>query len=433
MMLSRFPLLIYAFLLYFFPCTIASAVEVDDFTVSGGLVTGSNIIHVTSLDDDGPGTLREALEKDGPKIIVFEESGTILLKSDLIITHDKTTIAGETAPSPGIIIHNGSLHIRASDIVVSHVAIYPGSSNDPQIAENRDGISIYGSPSKNIQRNNILLHNVSVGWAVDENIGIQGLTDHIKIVRSLIAQPLVTGGHPKGSHSMNILLGGTVKRVIIVGSVLAGAEYRSPRLLTGNRVSFINNVIVGPGLRATHLDTSQTVLQPGAIDLIGNVYFPTAATKCNSYAIDIDSQFLKATPATTVHLDDNAVLESCKTDCLKLTNATMNLLAEEPVTQFGWKVISSKNVTEGVYPYVGSHPAQRNPIDAKVIRSIEDCSISLMQEMRDTGGYSSLKSIPTNDDVPISEKLTSPEDVDTMKAWLLMLHKRVTHGADFIY
>ncbi|GAB2245878.1 hypothetical protein Droror1_Dr00001371 [Drosera rotundifolia] len=46
--------------------------------------------HVTSLEDDGPGSLREACRKKEPLWIVFEVWGTIHLKSHLTVSSNKT-------------------------------------------------------------------------------------------------------------------------------------------------------------------------------------------------------------------------------------------------------------------------------------------------------------------------------------------------------
>ena len=64
---------------------------------------GGQILRVTSLAGEGPGSLREAVETAGPRIVVFEIAGVIDLdKSTLSIREPFLTIAGQSAPSPGI-------------------------------------------------------------------------------------------------------------------------------------------------------------------------------------------------------------------------------------------------------------------------------------------------------------------------------------------
>lgn len=85
---------------------------------------GGEIVRVTSLESDGPGTLRAALEADGPKIIVFEVGGVIDLDgNNLRVSSSNTTIAGQTAPSPGITLIRGGMVITGDDIIVQHMRI----------------------------------------------------------------------------------------------------------------------------------------------------------------------------------------------------------------------------------------------------------------------------------------------------------------------
>jgi hypothetical protein len=83
----------------------------------GGLAPGARIIHVTSLEDDGKGTIRWALRKPCPCVIVFDVAGMIDLKSDLRIAKPFVTIAGQTAPYPGIFAQNCGEQCRGAALV----------------------------------------------------------------------------------------------------------------------------------------------------------------------------------------------------------------------------------------------------------------------------------------------------------------------------
>ncbi len=420
--------LLSCFIIFLMPSSICFGLETSDVRSDGGLVLGSRIVKVTSLADDGSGSLRQALRSCGPCVIVFDVTGAIDLQLDLTIDTDHVTIAGETAPSPGIVLHGGTLRIRSSDVVISHISIYPGSSPDPKIAEKRDGISTYGSPKRKRTLRGIILQNVSVGWGVDENIGLQGLTDGVRIERALIAQPLRLGGHPKGVHSMNIVLGNTVGRVIILGSVFAASEQRSPRLTTGNRVTFMNNLIVFSGAMASHLDTSTTILNSGAIDMIGNAYISGPFTNCKNQAIRIENSFLTASPPTSVFLSDNLVNNDAKENCLKLPPSNLPGLAKTPQTHIsGWNLMPASSVQDGILQFAGSHPLKRNPIDEQVVQHIKDGTLRLPDNETQVGGFPVIRKIYELAAVPHNlNKMKNVQEIEEIQTWLCGRHKELT-------
>ena len=83
--------------------------------VTGG--RGGEVRHVTNLNDSGPGSLRQALSGTTPKIIVFDVSGYIDLRSQLNVTSN-TTIAGQTAPDGGITLRYYTLYFGNCDNVI---------------------------------------------------------------------------------------------------------------------------------------------------------------------------------------------------------------------------------------------------------------------------------------------------------------------------
>ena len=95
-------------------------------TTPGG--RGGKIIRVTDLDADGPGSFKAAVEAKGPRIVVFEVGGVIDLgRKELDIREPFLTIAGQTAPSPGITLIRGGLNVHAHDVIIRHIRVRTGA------------------------------------------------------------------------------------------------------------------------------------------------------------------------------------------------------------------------------------------------------------------------------------------------------------------
>jgi len=88
---------------------------------------GGRIIRVTNLNADGPGSYREAIEAEGPRIVAFEVGGVIDMGGkDLVIKHPYITIAGQTAPHPGITLIKAETNIPTHDVIIQHLMVRPG-------------------------------------------------------------------------------------------------------------------------------------------------------------------------------------------------------------------------------------------------------------------------------------------------------------------
>src|SRR5438094_140542 len=90
---------------------------------------GGRVIVVTSLDDSGPGTLREACETGGPRIVVFNVAGIIRLKDRIRVRAPYITIAGQTAPGDGVCIAGATFAIDTHDVVLRHLRFRRGETN----------------------------------------------------------------------------------------------------------------------------------------------------------------------------------------------------------------------------------------------------------------------------------------------------------------
>ena len=135
----------------------------------GGL--DGQVIRVTNLDREGKGSLRAALDTEGPRLIVFDVGGVIdLERGQLQIGNPFVTVAGQTAPDPGITIIKGGISIAAHDIRIEHISVRPGDAGQPKKSGwEPDGIATSGG-----QAFNVVIDHCSVTWAVDENISVSG-------------------------------------------------------------------------------------------------------------------------------------------------------------------------------------------------------------------------------------------------------------------
>src|SRR5437868_9486460 len=123
---------------------------------------GGKVYAVTSLDDAGPGTFREACNAVGPRIVVFNAAGTIHLKNRVRIRAPYITIAGQTAPGDGVCIRGATVCVDTHDVVIRHLRFRRGETN----VANRDD-SLGGNPI-----GNIVIDHVSASWGLDENLSM---------------------------------------------------------------------------------------------------------------------------------------------------------------------------------------------------------------------------------------------------------------------
>lgn len=232
---------------------------------------------MTSLKDAGAGTLRACAEARGPRTCLPLVGGVVSLSRAIRVRSPYLTIAGQTAPSPGLTLTNAGLSIETHDVLVQHLSIRPGDSKVGQPPGERDGISIGGPPPQSAY--NVVVDHVSLTWAIDENISTAyPLTHDITIAHSIIARGLHDSIHPKGPHSKGIMVGDDSKRVTIMRNLIAFNEERNPYIKPGASVEFLNNVVYGWGSKGgwslCNLTNNTKNDAPLSLTFVGNVYRP---------------------------------------------------------------------------------------------------------------------------------------------------------------
>ena len=246
---------------------------------------GGRVIRVTSLDAVGPGTLREAIDAAGPRIIVFEIGGVIDLgRATLEIRSANVTIAGETAPGPGITVIRGGIDIRTNDVILSHIRIYTGADGQPR----RSGWE--ADALSTVAASNVIVRNCSFLWGVDENMSASGprftgstveewrngTSHNIVFANNLAAEGLADSSHPKGEHSKGSLVHDNATGITFYRNVWAHNVERHPLIKGGAQVLMVNNLIYNPQHRAVqyNLMALEWVGQPyvtGELTAVGNI------------------------------------------------------------------------------------------------------------------------------------------------------------------
>lgn len=201
---------------------------------------GGKVLTVTNLNDDGPGSFRWACEQGGARIVVFNVSGIIMLKTPVILRAPYITIAGQTAPGDGVCIAGQSFQVNTHDVVVRHMRFRRGNT-DVWYREDSFG----GNPV-----GNIMIDHCSCEWGLDENISFyrhmfnlgdkagsrKEPTVNVTIQNTISAKALDTYNHAFGST-----IGG--ENASFMRNLWADNTGRNPSIGWGGVFNFVNNVI----------------------------------------------------------------------------------------------------------------------------------------------------------------------------------------------
>jgi hypothetical protein len=163
---------------------------------------GGAVHKVTSLADEGPGSLRAAVEAQGARTVIFDLSGTITLRSPLRIENKLITIAGQTAPGDGITLRGQPLIVAADDVVIRYIRSRLGSASGAQA----DAITV-------VKGRSIIIDHVSASWSMDEALSLSsrftppenGFYD-VTVQWSIISESLDRSTHEKGRHGYGTLI-----------------------------------------------------------------------------------------------------------------------------------------------------------------------------------------------------------------------------------
>ena len=187
--------------------------------ITGGRGTADKqtvVRHVTTLEDNNnEGSFRWAVSGSDPKIVVFDVGGVIALKSDLNIG-ENTTVAGQTAPWPGITLRYYTVRPKGNTII-RFIGIRRGEE-----------LNVNDGADATWQRNvtGIMLDHCSLSWCIDEVASFYD-NNNFTMQWCTIAESLTNSGHTKGVHGYGGIWGG--KLASFHHNMIAHVENRAPR------------------------------------------------------------------------------------------------------------------------------------------------------------------------------------------------------------
>jgi hypothetical protein len=247
---------------------------------------GGKVVEVTSLDDAGPGSFRDAFTQfpGEPITIVFRVGGIINLKSALKPSRSNVTIAGQTAPGDGICLRNYSFKLHGSNIIVRYLRSRPGNTSGANVA------GVYGLNMENCR--NFIVDHCSMSWSIEEAATFYD-NKNSTVQWCLVSESLNSSFNGKGDHGYAGVWGG--QYASYHHNLIAHHHSRAIRF-NGARahdttavVDYRNNVIYNWGnMQAAY---GNEVLIPGGsgqLNLVNNYYKGGPATPAARAAVIFD-------------------------------------------------------------------------------------------------------------------------------------------------
>lgn len=341
-------------------------------TVAG---RGGTVYRVTNLNDSGAGSLRACVEAKGPRVCVFEVSGTIKMSKDLGITNPYITIAGQTAPSPGIMLRGAALRISTSEVLVQHLRVRSGDDPEGPTPSNRDSLKIESPPEKPIK--NIVVDHCSFSWAIDEVASVWRGYDNVTLSNNIFSEGLRESLLPT-TAGYGLILGPWDGKVAVIGNLFAHNKERNP-LSRATHAVIVNNVVYNRANMDVDLQSEDGLKTHTAV--IGNVFLRGADYARNTKPVLVRTSGSLALPSQSkVYVADNASQDRSGDDEWSVVGASEGTLpsalksALPPTWPAGLTRLSTQSdaVLSTVLKFAGARPADRDPVDKRVVQSVRD-------------------------------------------------------------
>ena len=362
---------------------------------------GGKVLLVTNLNDSGPGSLRTAVETDGPRTIIFRVSGTIALKSAIVITKSHITIAGQTTPGDGICLKNYALVIAADHVIVRYIRCRPG---DNAKAES-DSMSISSG-------HDIIVDHCSASWSVDETLSAssRGRLGNVTVQWCIISESLNDSIHHKGPHGYGSLIRGSFGNGYTYHhNLYAHHRARLPR--PGNYIDrtrdpegfvldFRNNVVYNWAGRAAgyNADGSNGTNSITKMNFVGN-YYKTGVNSTGSLA------FSESTKSAKAWFSGNCMNGSYPDDPWSLVSfskfSTEDMKTYKQSSSIPVPAVTTDDAMTAykrVLAESGAILPKMDAVDTRIVNDVKNRTGKIIDDEQQVGSWPELKSIAPPED-----------------------------------
>jgi pectate lyase len=336
---------------------------------------GGEVFLVTTLNDSGPGSLREAVEAKGPRTVIFRVGGVIETKG-LAIREPYITIAGQTAPGDGICIKKAEGSGDAFDLSGTHDVIIrflrfragnnTGEEASAERANRGDSFRVYDSE-------NFIIDHCSCSWGNPETLSASGSVD-----RYTIQWRIASEGNNQQKHAFATILGGN--RSTWHHNLFAHMFSRVPRW--GDitvQCDFRNNVIYDWGHTCGYGDLR-------TLNYVNNYVRRGPSTTQRPPYFIIDP---KVVLPASLYLNGNimaGVADVCR-DNWKGMLAERWLQSPAPFPAPSVQTQSAEEALELVLQKAGATLPRRDSVDARAVSHVRNGTGKIIDSEKDVGGW----------------------------------------------
>jgi len=354
----------------------------------------TTVYKVTNLNNSGPGSLQAALDASGPRVVVFEVAGNIDYTpyGTLSISTPYVTIAGQTAPPPGITLKGCQVMLGTHDVLMQHIRVRVGDlSESGELIKNKAGWTQFSERDcMKVSGDRIVIDHCSFSWSTDENV--QSSANDVTFRHNIFSEGLHSVKHHKGGHSRGLLIMRPGShRVAVVGNLFAHNMARNPTVSAGEAV-VANNLVDGvnvaiktdcvarPGQGPVLLNATQNVIKRANHAFVARAKHPDSRFYFAPDNVFKGQAFDSVAAIWEKHVSmpfAPGVAPACRA-------------IEPPITVPGLKIKPASEVEAWVLANAGARPADRGPVDARVVNDVKNGTGGILASQENVDGWPAL-------------------------------------------